>query len=511
MLTRHPHIAAIVIGCLSATGFAPLGLWPLTLACLALLVLLIEQADSLKGALARGWWFGVGHFTVGLNWIAHAFTFQDAMPHWFGYGAVVVLSLYLAVYPAMATGLAWKYGRGEKRQLILLFAIAWMVTEWLRANMFTGFAWNSLGAIWIAALPLAESARWIGTFGLSCLTVLAAGVIFLAVRREWRSAGAAVLLLTLLSGVAHLTRPADPAPRRDVPIRIVQPNIGQQYKHLVTYEEPNFLKLAQLSGRPSDRPRLLFWPEAAVPAILDFETEWRDRLASLLGPRDLLMTGGLKLYYEVADKGSYQATTLTGASNSLWVLTPDSQLVGRYDKAHLVPYGEYLPLRNLLEPLGLSRLVPGDVDFEPGPGPQTLDLPAGDGRPPLKMGVQICYEIIFPGHVVNPRDRPDFLFNPSNDAWFGSWGPPQHLAQARLRALEEGMPVIRSTPTGISAVIAADGALIASVPLGQAGAIDTFLPGKQSPTVFARLGNLASFLFALALFALAIALRRWSR
>lgn len=511
MLTRHPNIAALVIGCLSATGFAPLGLWPLTLACLALLILLVEQAESLKGALARGWWFGVGHFTVGLNWIAHAFTFQDAMPHWFGYGAVLLLSLYLAVYPAMAAGLAWKYGRWERRQLILLFAIAWMVTEWLRANMFTGFAWNPLGAIWMAALPLAESASWIGTFGLSCLTVLAVGMIFLAIRREWRPAGALALLLLVFTGMAHLTRPAPPTPRRDVPIRIVQPNIGQQYKHVAAYEEPNFLRLAQLSGRPSDRPRLLFWPEAAVPAILDFETEWRDRLAALLGPRDLLMTGGVKLHYEVEDKGGYQARTLAGARNSLWVLTPDSRLAGRYDKAHLVPYGEYLPMRNLLEPLGLSRLVPGDVDFWPGPGAQTLELPAGDGRPPLKMGVQICYEIIFPAHVADPHDRPNFLFNPSNDAWFGSWGPPQHLAQARLRALEEGIPVIRSTPTGISAVIAANGALVDSVPLGQAGAIDTFLPGKQSPTLFARLGNLASFLFALALFALAIALRRWSR
>lgn len=219
------------------------------------------------------------------------------------------------------------------------------------------------------------------------------------------------------------------------------------------------------------------------------------------------MTGGLKLYFDVEDKGGYQATTLAGAHNSLWVLTPDSRLIGRYDKAHLVPYGEYLPMRPLLEPLGLSRLVPGDADFWPGPGPQSLMLPAAGRRPPLKMGVQICYEIIFSGHVVDRGDRPDFLFNPSNDAWFGSWGPPQHLAQARLRALEEGIPVIRSTPTGISAVIAADGALLDSIPHQEAGYIDGFLPARLSPTLFARLGDLASFLFALLIFAGAIALR----
>lgn len=512
MLSRHSHIAALLLGLVSATGFAPWGLWPLTLAALAVLMLLVEAADKLKSALLRGWCFGVGHFTAGLNWIAHAFTFQDAMPHWFGYGAVVLLSLYLAVYPAMAAGLAWRYGRQDRRQFVLFFAVAWMVTEWLRANMFTGFAWNPLGVIWVAILPLADSARWIGTYGLSVLTALAAGTILLLLTgRHRRFAALTAGLIILFAEAASLTKPAVPPLRKNVPIRIVQPNIGQQYKHVEAYEEPNFLKLERLSGQPSAAPRLLFWPEAAVPAILDLEPHWRDRLAAVLGPNELLMTGGLKLYYEFQDKNGFRETVLTGANNSLWVLTPDSRLIGRYDKAHLVPYGEYLPMRGLLQPLGLSRLVPGDADFWPGPGPQTLELPGAGGRPPLKMGVQICYEIIFSGHVLEEKDRPDFLFNPSNDAWFGSWGPPQHLAQARLRALEEGMPVIRSTPTGISAVIRPDGALLAKLPLAKAGYLDTFLPQKQAPTPFSRMGNLASFLFAALIFLSAIALRRQSR
>src|SRR3546814_3208259 len=150
------------------------------------------------------------------------------------------------------------------------------------------------------------------------------------------------------------------------------------------------------------------------------EPEWRNRLAALLGPNDLLLTGGVKLYVEYEDKGGYQSSKLLGANNSLWVLTPDSRLIGRYDKAHLVPYGEYLPLRTILAPLGLSRLVPGDVDFWPGSGPRTLMLPAAPGRPPLGMAAQICYAIIFSGKVVDKAHRPDFLFNPSIDAWFGS-------------------------------------------------------------------------------------------
>lgn len=510
---RHPHIAALALGLLSAIGFAPLAVWPVTLLCLGLLLVLVEDAPDLRAALLRAWFFGVGHFTAGLNWIAHAFTFQEAMPHWFGYFAVVLLSLYLAVYPAMAAGLAWKYGRKDQRQFALLFAVAWMVTEWLRANMFTGFAWNPLGVIWIAALPLADSARWIGTYGLSALTALIAGAGWLLFCRTGRRFSAFTLsFLTVFMLVAHLARPTAPSLRKDVPIRIVQPNIGQQDKHDDALEALNFRKLAQLSGAASDRPRLLFWPEAAVPAILDLEPEWRDRLAGLLGPNDLLMTGGLKLYYEVEKKGFYNSATLSGANNSLWVLTAGSRLIGRYDKAHLVPYGEYLPMRSILQPLGLSRLVPGDTDFWPGPGPQSLHLPGGDAyRPPLKMGVQICYEIIFSGHVVDENNRPDFLFNPSNDAWFGSWGPPQHLAQARLRALEEGMPILRATPTGISAVIAADGALLDNLPHEKAGYIDGLLPGSMAATLFSRLGNLASFLFAGLIFCVAIATGRQTR
>ena len=172
----------------------------------------------------------------------------------------------------------------------------------------------------------------------------------------------------------------------------------------------------------------------------------------MLGPRDLLLTGGTALSFTADDR-------IEAAANSVFAIGPDARILGRYDKAHLVPYGEYLPVPWLLKPLGLSRLVPGDLDFTPGPGPRNLSLP---GFGPL--GIQLCYEIIFSGEVVDRAQRPRALFNPSNDAWFGSWGPPQHLAQARMRAIEEGLPIIRATPTGISAVIAADGTLLATVP-----------------------------------------------
>jgi apolipoprotein N-acyltransferase len=216
----------------------------------------------------------------------------------------------------------------------------------------------------------------------------------------------------------------------------------------------------------------------------------------LLGPNDLLLAGGITLQ-------SRNGVNVTSGTNSVFAMDRSGRIFARYDKAHLVPYGEYLPMRGLLEPLGLSRLAPGDIDFDSGPGAQTLAVPLAG-----KVGFQLCYEIIFSGEVVDRSNRPAFLFNPSNDAWFGSWGPPQHLAQARLRALEEGLPVLRSTPTGISALVDAEGRLLHSIPWRTAGVVDAALPAAKPPTPFARFGNVLPFLFALLLAGIGIAVGR---
>lgn len=519
--SRVPKLAALLAGCLAATGFEPLNLWPVTLACFALLIVLIEQAPDRRSAFMRGWLFGVGHFTLGLNWIAHAFTFQDAMPHWFGYGAVFLLSLYLAVYPGLATFAAWwlrhrvrtaMLWRNQERAalpLILFFAATWLASEYLRATVFTGFAWNPLGVI-LLPTGLAIAATLIGTYGLGALAILASGALLLALRRRTGPAAAIAAPLCALALWGNFS-PAPPTPAGAPRIRVVQPNIGQDEKYSPELEQAHFRTLAALSGTPRPAPRLIFWPEAAIPAYLDMEPEWRARLAALLGPGDLLMTGATKVYFKQVAKDGIAENALAGANNSLFVVDSGARLLGRYDKSHLVPYGEYLPMRNILQPLGLSRLVPGDVDFWPGPGPQSLTLPANLGRPQLSMGVQICYEIIFSGQVVDKAHRPAFLFNPSNDAWFGSWGPVQHLAQARLRALEEGIPIVRSTPTGISAVVDARGHILNSIGHHRAGYIDTALPPALPPTLFSRLGNLAPFAFMAVLILLAIATRRTTR
>jgi apolipoprotein N-acyltransferase len=504
MRTVPLFLTAIAAGAASAFSFQPVGWWPLMVAAMAVLCELVARAGSLKQSLLVGWGFGVGQFAVGLNWIATAFTYQAAMPAWLGWIAVVLLSLYLAVYPMLAAGLAWRFGRANKLALVLALAGTWTLTEWLRATMFTGFAWNPIGVTLVDTHIIGVSSL-IGTYGLSALVTLAAGAIWLVSNRRWAE-GAGLAAAVLLTH--FLPRPAIETAPDLRPIRIVQPNIGQQLKWIPGYEQIAAAKLSKLSTLKDQRQELIFWPEAAVteplsdnrPGAATYIVEERSKATREISDRDLLLTGGIA--FRSSDQRKVDA-----AANSVFVLGPGGKFVGRYDKAHLVPYGEYLPMRPLLSAIGLSRLAPGNVDFQPGPGPQSLALPEGWGT----AGFQLCYEIIFSGHVVDPHHRPDFIFNPSNDAWFGAWGPPQHLAQARLRAAEEGIPVVRSTPTGISALIDARGRVIDAIPLGKAGIIWGYLPPSASPTPFARLGNIIPLAFGFLLLIAAIALHRRAR
>jgi apolipoprotein N-acyltransferase len=499
-------LIALLTGALSAFAFQPVGLWILMPLGLAILCELVWRSKSLRQALAVGWAFGLGQFVVGLNWIATAFTYQAAMPAWLGWIAVVLLSLYLAVYPAMATGVAWRF-RGERHlALVLVLSGAWAITEWLRGTMFTGFPWNPLAAADVNTMK--DLVPLIGTYGATAFVVFFGGALWML--RQWEIRP---LIFWVFAGVGlslaneftfHERNSSGPDQ-----IRVVQPNIGQQDKWTPGFGEIAARRLAGLSAKLEPRPRLLFWPEAAVTdpledartgehqAFAEFE---RTRAATLVGPNEYLLTGGIAIF-------SRDGRRIDGAANSVFILGPGGKVLGRYDKAHLVPYGEYLPMRPLLSAIGLSRLAPGDIDFNAGPGPRTIALP-GWG----KAGFQLCYEIIFSGEVVDRRNRPDFIFNPSNDAWFGRWGPPQHLAQARLRAAEEGIPVIRSTPTGISAVIDARGNVVQALPWHDMGMIDARLPSPAaSPTLFARFGNLIPLLLGFALLIGGIAVGRTRR
>ncbi len=519
-LSRSPRLLAPLLGAAVACGFQPLGLWPLALLALALLIELIARAPTARRAALIGWLFGLGHFTLGNNWIATAFTYQAAMPAWLGWVAVVGLAMFLAIYPALAALGSWLIGRHNYGALVLATAGSWIVSEWLRSWVFTGFAWNPLAAIAVGPFDhagLAGLAPWLGTYALSGLVVVLAGAWLVAAKRglpDWRGAalvlGPALLFLSPLRTAA----PTEHDPR-SLAITLVQPGIDQTVLNDPTMFETSFGKLASLSApREPGRRRLLLWPESGVPDYLregyperyDLDNYGADpvlarrRLGKVAGANGMLLSGTTDLEIGKVD-GRERAV---GARNSVTALDETGAIRGSYAKAHLVPGGEYLPLRTLLTPLGLARLVPGDIDFWPGPGPRTIDLGAW-GR----AGVQVCYEIIFSGQVVDRANRPQFLFNPSNDGWFGAWGPPQHLAQARLRAIEEGLPVLRATTTGISAVIDARGRVLDHLPQQQAGRIDMALPDPLPPTLFARLGNGLALGWAAVLLVLsAVASRR---
>jgi apolipoprotein N-acyltransferase len=485
-------VLALAGGAVSGLGFAPVGAWPLTLAGLALLLLLISGASRLRAALAAGWWFGLGHMLVGLHWIAHAFQFQQNMPAWTGWVAVVLLSMLMAVYPAVAAGLAWRIGRSGAAARVLALAGGWMLAEWLRGYLLGGFPWNPLGVVALPLLPVAQAASVVGGLGLSGLVVLAAGTFVLAADRAPASRRLAVgtaLLVAAAAGSGLVALRSGPAAVADAPrVHIVQADIRQDDKWRPGAFERNLERYLTLSRAALARgPGLLLWPEAAVPAVLDEDPALIADLARLLGPNDLLLTGALQAIRDRRGEA-------IAAHNSLFVLDARGRLLDRFDKAALVPFGEYLPLRGILETIGVARLAPGDLDFWPGPGPRTLRLP---GYP--AVGPLICYEVVFPGNVVDDGDRPGWLLNASNDAWFSSAGAYMHLDQARLRAIEEGLPIARATPTGVSAMIDARGRVPARIGRGETGILTAAIPPALPPTIFARLGSLLPVLLALLL------------
>ncbi len=492
MRARHRLILALAAGALAALGFAPLQWWPLTIASVAGLVALLDRARTRRGAFATGWWFGVGNFTTTLAWIAHAFTYQAAMPPWLGWPTVVLLSMFLALYPGLAAGLA--HGVRQPTARVVGFATAWMLTEWLRGWVLSGFAWSPLGSAWLAAGGVAQGASVFGAVGLSGVMVLAGGAVWLAARHNRLSAA---MTFGALCGFAVLSGLLVPAvvPATGPMVHIVQPDIGQEERWDAAAEARHLSLQLDLTRRalpPGHAPALVLWSESSVQGLAEEDARLRAALASVLEPRDLMLFGGIAVARDSEGRA-------TAAANALFVLDSAARLRGRYDKAHLVPLGEYVPAHDLMTALGLARLSPGDLGFKPGPGPRTLALP---GFP--AVGVQICYEMIFPAEVVEPGHRPAWLLQPSNDSWYGSWMQPQHLDQARLRAIEEGLPVARATPNGTSALIDPLGRVLHSLGPHRAGVISAPLPGAPAPTLFARLGHWTTLAFGLLLLAFAL-------
>ncbi len=517
IVRAHPNWTTLLLGALAALGFPPLGWWPVTLVAVSAFIVLLSNAANWRRAALLGWLFGWSHLTLANNWIATAFTYQAEMPQFLGWLAVPLLCVYLALYPAIAAVIAHIAAR---RAGLLAFgmalAAAWIVTEWLRSWIFTGYPWPPLGLSLLGSWGrpgLAILLPWLGTYALSGLVILlATGLAHLALNKARISL--AVLVALICAGMLFPLSSVLEREDSTVPYALIQPLIPQPEINDPRKFEEQFARITQLTLPGREHSRLVLWPESGVPDYLEDgypqryydrmtaagDPEFaRNRISSIIGSNSLLLTGVVNL--DLAEKNGF--IRAVSARNSVIALDGAGDITQQYAKAHLVPYGEYLPMRGLLEPLGLSRLVAGSIDYLPGPGPRTLDTGSFG-----KVGIQICYEIVFSGQVVDTANRPDYLFNPSNDGWFGIWGPPQHLAQARLRAIEEGLPVLRSTTTGISAVIDADGIVRQSIASGKADRLDGYVPSAKPPTLFARLGNALPLSWAALLILLALGVSR---
>lgn len=514
-IAQYPRFLALILGALAACAFPPLGLWPLGLLSFAGFAFLLRGAESARRAALLGWLFGWSHLAIANNWIATAFNYQAEMPAFIGWLAVPLLCVYLAIYPAIAAYIAHRFAaKATPLAFGALLAACWIITEWLRSWVFTGYPWPPLGLMLLGDFEhpgIAFLLPMLGTYALSGLVVLiSVGVLALALQQRWGSILASGVLLAAL-----MYWPAPAYKEGKIPFVLIQPLIPQEEIDNPAKFEEHFARAARLTMPGNEGKRLVLWPESGVPDYLQDgypqryysrmtaagDPEFaRRRIGGVVGADSLMLTGLVDL--EIGERDGRMRAI--GAYNAVTSIDGEGNLGERYAKAHLVPYGEYLALRWLLEPLGASRLVAGSIDFIPGPGPQTLQLEEF-GR----AGIQICYEIVFSGQVVDRANRPDYIFNPSNDGWFGSWGPPQHLAQARMRAIEEGLPVLRSTTTGISAIVDANGIVRAHIGKDREGRLDGLVPPAHSSTLFAQLGNALPLAWALLLIVLSlVAMRR---
>jgi apolipoprotein N-acyltransferase len=464
---------AFAAGALAALAMPPLYWLPLAVVGIAAFVWLWQTAPGPRGAFLRGWAWGTGHFAVGSYWIIEAFFVPPADFALVGPPIVMGLALLLGFFPGLAAGLCkrlvarWPWLGGRYRQLLLL-ALAWTITEWLRGHVFTGHPWNPLGHVWSFATPLLQGAALFGVYGLGMLTFL----VLAAPLAGWR-ASAAALVTVAVAGLAGWAVMAEPHGPEGPMMRIVQPNVAQADKWRPESHSRQLNQLVALSRRPGfEGLAAVIWPETAPPFVVEPGSPALPIMANAVPPGGYLLTGALRGAPRPKDD----------VWNSLLVIDGKGEIVASYDKVHLVPLGEYVPFHHELPPV--AGLV-GRGSFEAGEDHVTISLPGLGSFSPV-----ICYEVIFPGAVTGPGSRPRWLLNVTNDAWFGSSsGPAQHLVSARLRTIEEGLPMMRAANTGISAVIDAYGQVVASLGMQQQGIIDHRLPAARAPTPYSRWGD----------------------
>jgi apolipoprotein N-acyltransferase len=501
-------LIALAAGAASVLAMAPFNAWPVLFLTFPVMVWLIDGAGAgrwrgVPAAAMAGWWFGLGYFVPGLYWIGYAFLVDAPTFAWLLPLAILGLPAYLALFTAFGFAVARLIWTRDASRVLAL-AASLTIGEWLRGHVLSGFPWNAFGYALTEPLALAQTASLIGLWGLTFLSVaiFASPAVLIdgssRGRRPWIAPAMALALLVVMGiyGVARLAL----QPTRQVAgvkLRIMQPNLSQDARFNYSAKAEVMQKYLNLSDRATGPQstgvrdaNILIWPESAFPFFLTREADAMAQIADLLPKGTVLITGAVRA------PDLPPGAKITRAYNSIYLIDHDGSVLSVYDKLHLVPFGEYLPFQDLMEKLGFVQLTKVSGGFIPGLRRKPMDVPNAPRMLPL-----ICYEAVFPGDVASLNDRAGWMINVTNDGWFGiSTGPYQHLQQARLRAIEEGLPLVRAANTGVSAVIDPVGRIVARLGLGVEGVLDSGLPPAIAPTIYARNGDIpAAMLVASAL------------
>lgn len=508
LITTFRFACVFVAGLISALAMAPAFYWPFMLAGLSVFYIFYAGTQTVRAAAFMGFLFSLGYHVHGLLWVGNALLVEGNSFRWVWPLAVIGLPILLSLFTAIFTGLARKYSAPQSLIGFIFFAAMLALCEWTRGHIFTGFPWNLYGHAWIANLPVLQLVNLFGMYTLTLLTLLwfaFPGYLLVSKLSLNTKAFTAFLVLASILGVyLYGSMRLNGNPTRydtSTSIRIVQPNIRQDLKWKPELLAHHFLELLSLSkpysnaSKDENHKTYIIWPETAMPPqVLDsIDAGMAIQQTLTAFPHEAyLLTGALRIEYE-EDKKSY--------FNSLLVLNAHQEGLGIYDKSHLVPFGEYIPFQKLIP---LKPVVKFN-GFVRGQGPQTLSLPTEHGIAPL-----ICYEVIFPGMARGGKNRPDLIVNITNDAWYGqSAGPYQHFRQVIVRAVEQGVPLVRAANTGISGLIDPYGRTITQTGLFQKSALTNPMPMRtDSKTLYSLVGDVPFFLFCICLILVNAGLRR---
>jgi apolipoprotein N-acyltransferase len=503
-------LLSFALGVASVGAFAPFHFWPLLFVTFPALIWMLdgiagESATHKRNAVWRqaalaGWAFGFGFFVAGLYWIGFAFLVEAEKFAWLMPLAVAALPAGLALFYALAVWIAallWRPGAAR----IFILAAALFGAEWLRGHILTGFPWNLWGYALAGNDALAQTASIFGIYGLTLLTLLIVGspaaLAGRAAREGARNWPLPLICLMLLAAGwlwGELRLSGAPSPMHPaIKLRIVQANVPQADKWKPENRQWIFERLLALSAKTREAAAdgggitHLIWPETSVPFLFMLNgdiamAEARKAFADLVGEGTSFIVGAERIDGTKQPDGKFRVDRVF---NSLFVLDGEARVLGTYDKLHLVPFGEYVPFEKTMAALGITQLTHMNSGFAAGVRRSLMTAPGAPPYAPL-----ICYEAIFPEGVTGDEGRPGWLLNLTNDAWFGtSTGPYQHLHQTRLRAIEQGLPLIRAANTGISAIIDSHGRVLASLPLNAMGTLDHPLPTALPPTLYALWGE----------------------